>query len=123
MDNGLTGKIGEDFAAEYFIKSGWKILDRNFHSRYGEIDLIVENEKYILFVEVKSRGEKSISRPCEAVTLSKQKKIIFTAQTYLMNSVSFKQPRFDVFEVWIHNKSVFKFNHIENAFDESSFDY
>lgn len=111
-----TGKAGEDFAEKYFSKLGYKVL-RNFRSRFGEIDLIAENEEYILFVEVKTRKSDSMTMPKEAVNFTKQKKIIATAKYYLLRHKSEKQPRFDVFEVFQIKGRIYKFNHIESAFD------
>ncbi len=112
----ITGNLGEDFAENYFKKQGF-ITERNYHSRYGEIDLIAQNEEYLLFVEVKTRKDKSLMSPREAVDYKKQQKIILAAQDYLSKSISEKQPRFDVFEVWQNEGRIFKFNHIKSAFD------
>ena len=115
-EKAAIGKLGEDFAGSYFLKKGYTVT-RNYHSRYGEIDLIAENDEYILFVEVKTRKDNSMTAPKESVDFYKQRKIIKTAECYLMQSPSEKQPRFDVFEVLQHNGRIYKFNHIESAFD------
>lgn len=91
-----TGRAGEDYAAEWLEKHGYRIVERNYHSRFGEIDIIAEDSQYIVFVEVKTRAQGSIVSPAEAVTRSKQKKILLTAQLYLQKSPSPLQPRFDV---------------------------
>lgn len=121
MNQGDIGKIGEDFCCNYFKKRGFFILKRNYHSRNGEIDLIVENENFLVFVEVKTRSDKKIGEARDAVDYSKQRKIALTAIKYLSENGMRKQPRFDVFEVLHHNGKIYKFNHIENAFqyDES----
>ena len=54
-DKKKLGDRGEDYTARYLEKQGFHIVERNWHSRYGEIDIIAENEEYLLFVEVKSR--------------------------------------------------------------------
>ena len=116
MQNGL---LGEQYAAEALKKKGYRIAAANYHCRFGEIDIIAENEEYIAFVEVKTRAANSLYSPAEAVTASKQQKIIVTAQHYLLQSQSKLQPRFDVFEVVTASKSdfrVIKAEHIENAF-------
>lgn len=112
----ITGNLGEDFAENYFKKKGFSIV-RNYHSRYGEIDIIAENEEYVLFVEVKTRKAGTMLSPVESVNYRKQQKIILTAQDYMMKSESEKQPRFDIFEVWHNEGRIYKFNHIESAFD------
>ena len=116
-----NGILGEQYAAEHLQKSGYRILDTNFSCRFGEIDIIAEKDGYIAFVEVKTRASNSFYSPAEAVTASKQRKIIITAQHYLLQSQSKLQPRFDVFEVVTASKNdfrVIKAEHIENAFGE-----
>lgn len=116
MNIGLFGLEGEEKAARYLKKQGYKIIAKNFQTRFGEIDIIAEDKKYIVFVEVKARGEKSIAEPKEFVDLRKQRKIITTAEIYLAENPTEKQPRFDVVEVKKENgKTVI--NHIENAFE------
>ena len=66
-----SGKAGEDHIAAWLEKQGYEILARNFHSRYGEIDIIAKREPYIAFVEVKARTERSLVSPFEAVTPQK----------------------------------------------------
>ncbi len=99
MNIGVFGLQAEDKAVRYLKKQGFQIIARNFQSRFGEIDIIGENNEYIIFVEVKGRSEKSIAEPKEFVDLKKQRKIIKTAQIYLSENPTEKQPRFDVVEV------------------------
>ena len=110
------GKLAELKAANYLIKKKYKIVDYNYTSRFGEIDIIAENKKYLAFVEVKMRGENSIASPKEFVDYSKQKKIIATAKIYLANNPTDLQPRFDVIEVFCKNGKIKSFKHLENAF-------
>ena len=120
-DKMVIGEKGEDFAALYFEKQGYKIKARNVHSRYGEIDLIAENGDTVVFVEVKTRSHDSLDRAADAVTPLKQKKIILTALDYISKSNTDKIMRFDVFEVYHANGRIYKFNHIKNAFEGSDF--
>ena len=120
-DKKVIGDKGEDFAASYFEKQGYKIKARNVHSRYGEIDLIAENEDTVVFVEVKTRSHDSLDRAADAVTPAKQKKIILTALHYISENHTDKIMRFDVFEVYHANGRIYKFNHIKNAFEGSDF--
>ena len=62
------------------MDQGYHIIQRNYHSRYGEIDLIAEDEEYLIFVEVKLRSSVSHGLPEEAVTPGKQEKLRLTAQ-------------------------------------------
>ncbi len=113
-----SGKEGEIFCASYFERLGYKIIDCNYHCRFGEIDVIAENEKSIVFAEVKTRSEGCIAEAREAVTFAKQKKIMLTALDFISKNNTGKQIRFDVFEVLV-NKSgrIYKFRNIENAFN------
>ncbi len=121
MDKRETGSKGEDFAAEYYRKLGFEIKERNFHCRGGEIDIIAEKGEYIIFVEVKSRGENAICSPGEAVDERKQKKLSLAAMKYLSENESSKMTQFDVFEVYSANGRIYKFNRIENAFEGYDF--
>ncbi len=121
MDKTKKGRAGEDFACGELLKKGYSITARNYHSRYGEIDIIAEDDYNIAFVEVKARSIKSVSQPREAVDVFKQRKIILTAMRYLQTHNVQKSPRFDVFEVWHNENGVCKFSYITNAFDLSAF--
>lgn len=115
-----NGRLGEDAAAEYLLNNGFEIAERNYKSRYGEIDIIAIDRNYILFVEVKTRFENSLYLPREAVDIRKQRKIIKTAEMYLSeNEAGSLQPRFDVVEVTVLKQKEFKIksiNLIKNAF-------
>lgn len=116
MNLGLFGLEGEERAAKYLKKHGYSITCKNFQTRFGEIDIIAENKEYIVFVEVKARSEKSIAEPREFVDMRKQRKIIKTAEIYLSENSTEKQPRFDVVEVKRENGKTI-INHIANAFE------
>ena len=121
MDKSTIGKNGEDFCEEYYRKKGYEIKERNYHSRYGEVDLIAQKGNIIAFVEVKTRSENSLSRPSEAVSKSKQKKLMLTAMKYMENESVDVFSRFDVFEVWQKEGRIYKFNHIKSAFYAEDF--
>ncbi|MBR6568658.1 MAG: YraN family protein [Clostridia bacterium] len=121
MEKGTRGKKGEEFAAEYYRKLGYLVKEMNYHSRYGEVDVIAENDFQIVFCEVKTRSSSTRTNPCEAVDFKKQQKLTLTAFKYLENRGSDKMPRFDVFEVWIKEGRIYKFNNIENAFEAVDF--
>lgn len=110
------GVIGERKAANFLIKKGYMIVDTNYRSRFGEIDIIAKNKKVLVFVEVKTRSTSSIARPKEFVDYSKQQKIIATAQLYLQSEKTSLQPRFDVIEVYCDNNIIKSIKHLENAF-------
>lgn len=119
MDKKLVGRFGEQAAAEYLKKKRYKIVGMNYSCRFGKIDLIAENRKYVVFVEVKLRKSDKFAEAKEFVTQSKQEKIIKTASLWLSQNETELQPRFDVIEIYapegIESKSI-KINHIENAF-------
>ena len=121
MEKGIRGKQGEEFAAEYYRKLGYTVKAMNYHSRYGEIDVIAENDFNIVFCEVKTRSDGTRINPREAVDLRKQQRLTLTAFKYLEKTDNEKTPRFDVFEVWVNECRIFKFNNIENAFDAVDF--
>lgn len=113
------GWVGEQFACDYLKSQGKEIITRNYHSRYGEIDIIASDDKYILFIEVKTRAANSYGTPAEAVSKGKTQKIIKTAFDYISKNPTKLQPRFDVMEIVTAKTGMFedvKINHIENAF-------
>ena len=111
------GKKGELLTGEYLENRGFKIICFNYHSRYGEIDIISENDKYIIFVEVKTRKNFTFSRAIEAVNKFKRIKIIKTAYDYISKNDVFKQIRFDVSEVLYEREKNPKIFYYENVFD------
>ena len=74
-----TGSVYEDMAVCYLKKLGWRILARNFRSRFGEIDIIAADGRSIVFIEVKYRKNDHKGTPLEAVSLYKQRRISHTA--------------------------------------------
>lgn len=116
MPDNSTGRIGEEYVADVLKRKGYKLLEKNFRCRYGEIDIIVRDDKFLVFVEVKTRECGSLVEPLEAVTLSKQRKIIKTAQYYLLNCKFDLQPRFDVAAVETKEKQIVSLNYLTDAF-------
>lgn len=111
------GKLWEIEAANYLRGKKYTLLEANYSSRYGEIDLIVKNKKYICFVEVKQRDVNSIASPGEFVDFGKQQRIITTAQLYLASINTNLQPRFDVIEIYTKDNKLNSIKHLENAFE------
>lgn len=111
------GKLAEMAACEYLEKRRYKLIDVNYSTRFGEIDLIMKKGRYICFIEVKMRNKSSIAQPKEFVDYNKQQKIISTAQMYLAQNSTKLQPRFDVIEVFCENNSIKLIKHLENAFE------
>ena len=108
------GDRGEKKAADYLESRGCRILDRNFHSRYGEIDLIYQEDNVLCFGEVKYRKDKNKGYPAEAVDRRKQTVISRVSDFYRMKNGLGEEIcyRFDV--IGINNESI---EWIKNAFE------
>lgn len=104
--NQTTGKFGEKLGEEYLIQQGYRILERNLRSPFGEIDLVAEHKGSLVFIEIKTRRDESFGFPEESVTRTKQKKLIQLANWYLARH--FKNGsspvRFDVLAIQIQNE-------------------
>ena len=118
----VVGNSGESFVAEYLKKKGYIISAKNYRTKFGEIDVIAENNDEILFVEVKTRKETSLVRPYEYVNKSKQRKIFVTANIYLQHNGFGLKPRFDVAEVFVSFDGSMRLNYFENAFGADEFE-
>ena len=117
----IDGKKAERIACDYMRDKRYKLIDYNYRTRFGEIDLIFEKReglknKYIVFAEVKKRNIDSLAEPKEYVDSAKQQKIIMAAKEYIAKSKSTLQPRFDVIEIICNNDEVISIKHLENAF-------
>ncbi len=111
------GGEGEDAAARFLRKLGAKILERNFRSPVGEIDIIARHKNELLFVEVKTRRSEQFGLPAEAVGPRKQRQIVRTAQWYLQQGNGRNlQPRFDVVSV-LQTAKGFSVEHFPAAFE------
>lgn len=110
------GKQGENVAADFLVTKGMKIVTRNYHSRFGEVDIIASDDKFIAFVEVKTRAAHAMVSGIEAVDSHKQRKLLLTAEFFLQQNTTELQPRFDVIEV-THSSDAYEVtNYIQNAF-------
>lgn len=116
------GKYGEDMVERFLMKEGFRTVRRNYHSRYGEIDIVAEKGEYILFVEVKTREEASPISPKGAVSRTKQKKIVLTAKDYIRKLRVNINYRYDIAEVVYSIDENGEFhaalNYIKNAFND-----
>nr|WP_202620968.1 YraN family protein [Pseudoflavonifractor sp. 524-17] len=113
------GRWGEEFVARYLESRGFHITASGYRTRYGEIDLIAENDSSLRFVEVKTRSEQSVLSGRESVDLRKQQRLRMTAQLYLAEHPTEKQPQFDVAELWAPQRiktQAPELTYIENAF-------
>jgi putative endonuclease len=112
----LLGKAGEDRAAKFLADRGYRILERNYRTPHGEIDLIALHEGAIVFVEVKTRTSDAFGAPELAVTPQKQQRMIKSALGYIKHRKLHQVPcRFDV--VAISTASEKELSLIQNAFE------
>lgn len=118
--NRYIGSIGEELAANHIKKKGYSVLDRNYRTKLGEIDIVARKQNIVVFIEVKTRTSDIFGRPSEAVNYKKQKTIKRLSQQYILhkkldrNCLNY---RFDIIEVEIKlTEKKYRINHIENAF-------
>jgi putative endonuclease len=109
------GKKGEDVASNHLKKAGFKILFRNWKWGKHEIDIIAENNDFIVFVEVKTRTDDYQMHPVTAINKEKQKSIIYAADGYLQRYSLDKESRFDIITI-IKKGEDYQIDHIEDAF-------
>lgn len=117
--NNIVGAWGEAMAAEYLRKKRFRIVATSYRCRYGEIDLIVQNRQYLVFVEVKLRRSARFAEAKEFVDLRKQERLRATASIYLDQFPTNLQPRFDVIEIYAPDGIATKHPdiiHLEDAF-------
>ena len=118
-DKKTLGNWGEDKAALYLRLHGYRIVERNFRCRQGEIDVIARKGGVIAFVEVKLRKNAEHGEAREFVTRAKQRRVISAAELWLMKTGCELQPRFDVIEVYAPEGTDTRrpaIRYLENAF-------
>ncbi len=117
--NNIAGAWGESLAAAYLQKKKYKVLASGYRTRFGEIDLIVADKKFLVFVEVKLRKSNRFADAKDFVDYRKQKRIRTSAEIYLSQHPTELQPRFDVIEIYapdgIETKKP-EIHHMEEAF-------
>lgn len=117
--NNITGAWGEARAAEYLRTKHFQIVAVGYRSRFGEIDLIAKDKKWLVFVEVKLRKSGTFAQAMEYVDRRKQDKLRITASIYLANHPTKLQPRFDVIEIYAPEGTATvapQIHHMEDAF-------
>jgi len=98
--NNIVGAWGEAIAARYMQKKHYKLVATGYRCRFGEIDLIMHDRKFLVFVEVKLRKSSSFAAAREYVDFRKQDRLRTTAAIYLSQNPTHLQPRFDVIEIY-----------------------
>ena len=118
MNTKRIGNRGEEEAAAYLEQKGYAILERQYRTPLGEIDLIARDGRTLAFVEVKTRRNERFGSPSSAVGWEKQRRIIRAAMWYMNQRQGDVPPcRFDVVEVYAPPKGAWKVRHLENAFE------
>ena len=112
-----TGQQGEDLAAAFLVRAGYRILVRNYRCRYAEVDIIARKRDLICFVEVKVRKNDVRGSAWESVPVRKQQRIVLAAQAFLAESRYDRcQPRFDVMAVTPTSTDAWQVEHLPDAF-------
>ena len=117
--NNLAGAWGEALAAEYLRKKHFTLVAAGYCTRFGEIDLIVKDRKYLVFVEVKLRKTADFAKAMEYVDRRKQDKLRITASMYLSQNPTKLLSRFDVIEIYAPEGTATvnpEIRHMEDAF-------
>lgn len=101
MDNVLTtkelGQFGEEAVCEFLVNRGYKIIERNFRTPFGEIDIIAKKQGTIAIVEVKTRkASSSVFRPEDNITQRKQKKLIMLGNFYIASHEAYKDLKWEI---------------------------
>ena len=113
------GRRGEDLVEQYLKKNGYKIRDRNYSCRFGEIDIVAEKDSEIVFIEVKTRKGFSFGEPEEAIDHRKQRKIVHTAEKYIQENKLYEHlVRIDAIFVVFDHKGKMTIKHLENAIED-----
>jgi putative endonuclease len=116
MRKRAIGDFGEGIAVDYLRRHGYRIVDRNWRVRQGEIDIIAEKENEIVFVEVKTRTSDLFGGPEESMTIEKQNRVIRASLAYLHNNNYLQRDwRVDFIGIYCtHDQEVLELEHFEN---------
>lgn len=118
----ILGAMGEKAAADFLVKNKYKIIEMNFKTKIGEIDIIARDKEYIVFIEVKTRSGTKYGLPCQAVDFRKQNVIGKVSAMYLANKgLNNQNCRFDVIEVYSNGYDINNICHIKDAFQPKVF--
>ncbi|PKA83077.1 putative endonuclease [Ulvibacter sp. MAR_2010_11] len=109
------GNIGEQLAADYLLRNGFAILERNFVFDKAEIDIVAQKDDFLVVVEVKTRNSDYFGDPQDFVSKGKIKLLVKAANEYVVRNDLDMEVRFDIISV-LKNKNIEKIEHFENAF-------
>ena len=112
----LLGREGEADAVQYLSDKGYRILEKNYRTPFGEIDIIAKDGDVLVFIEVKTRADDSFGSPFEAVDRRKRDKIRKVALSFMQKLKKEVPARFDVMSISI-DKGEYRIEHIRDAFE------
>ena len=117
MNRKSVGDVGEEIARNFLKKKGYRIREKNFHCREGEIDLVAEIKNSLVFIEVRTKTTGEFGGPEESVTATKKDKLVKSALKYLVTHKNLPQTwRIDFIGIELDdNYRANRVNHIENA--------
>lgn len=115
--NKHIGALGEQLASQYLSSKQYHIIERNAHSRWGELDIVVKKDGKIIFIEVKTRTSFQKGRPYEAVSYGKLKRLFRTIQYYILtHNLEKRKFQLDVIGIVLNpDRSVKELKHYENV--------
>ena len=113
-EHNKLGNLGEDIAEDFLIKNGYEIRERNWRFRKAEIDIIAENEAYLIAVEVKTRSTADFGDPQDFVSEKKIQLLVEAINAYVEQNDIDKEIRFDIIAL-VKEKDDFKIEHLEDA--------
>ncbi len=114
--NQITGKKGEDWAASYLVKKGFTLVERNWRFRHWEVDIIASKDKFLHFIEVKTRNSIRYGRPEESITKFKMSNLRNAAEEYQYQHQEWKYIQFDVLAITLLNEEVKEIFMIEDVY-------
>ena len=109
------GKKGEEFAIDFLVKAGYKILEKNYRYRKAEVDLIVQKNKTLIAVEIKTRSSDFFGNPALFLKTKQQQRIVEAINYYVKHNNLDVEVRFDVISI-VKKKGRFEIQHLKNAF-------
>ena len=114
-EHNLLGKRGEDLAFDWLKANGYEIIERTWRNRFEEIDIIAQKADELVIVEVKTRSTRAFGMPEDSVSLKKQRNLVNAAESYIFQSNSNLDTRFDIISILISAGNV-DITHIPYAF-------
>ena len=114
--NKATGDKGEEIAAIYLVKNGYRLIERNWRFRYWEVDIIAAKDQLLHFIEVKTRKSLRYGRPEESITRDKMTNLKNVAEEYQYQHTEWKYIQFDVLAITLVNEEVKEIFMIEDVY-------